>query len=346
MAQDRLSQAPAQSGRRKGPAYPEACFVMDRRAFEKIYDADTRERLGNATRLYGDPIEVDALDDHADVLARAEIILSGWGSPKLDAAFLDRVPNLRLYLYGAGATDKLITGACRERGIRVSSAIAFNAGPVAEFTVAQIVLALKRAWPMAREIRESDAPIGDGVTMADPPPGCYGSTVGLVSLGHIGREVARRLRAMDLDVIAYEPGQPDDDGSLNHLRYGSLDEVFRRSDVVSLHTPLNAETTRMFTRAHFERMKPNAALINTARGRLIAQDELCEVLRKRTDLIAQLDVLDAACPSTETLRRLPNVFVTPHIAGSIGPECARLGRAMADELHRYLNHEPLRHRVV
>jgi len=122
--------------------------------------------------------------------------------------------------------------------------------------------------------------------------------------------------------------------------------LFDRSDVVSLHTAWKKETENLIRGHHFARMKPGATFINTSRGAIVAEQEMIEVLRQRPDLWALLDVTWPEPPvAGSPLYTLPNVVLTPHIAGSTGPECRRMGRWMIEELDRYLAGQPLRWRV-
>ena len=173
-------------------------------------------------------------------------------------------------------------------------------------------------------------------------PGAYGSTVGLVSMGVIGRQVRERLRMLNVNVIAYDPFVSAEQAREYDIEMVALDEVFRRADVVSLHTPWLPETERLVTGALIASMKEGATLINTSRGAVIAEDEMISVLAMRPDLTAMLDVTHPEPPAPDSpLLRLPNVFLTPHIAGAMHNECRRLGRFMVDELRRYVNGEPL-----
>jgi len=127
----------------------------------------------------------------------------------------------------------------------------------------------------------------------------------------------------------------------------SLEELFRQSDVVSLHAPLLEETKNMITKELLATMKQGATFINTARGKLINEKELVEVLRARPDLFALLDVTAPEPPEKGSpLFTLPNVVLTPHIAGSINNECRRMGRLMIEETERYLKGQALRWRIT
>ena len=123
-----------------------------------------------------------------------------------------------------------------------------------------------------------------------PVPGGYGSTVGIISLGMIGRMVVERLRSFDLQVLAYDPFVTEEQGAALGVTMCSLDDLFRTSDVVSLHTPWLPETVGMVTGAHLASMKKGATFINTARGAIVREPEMINVLQQRADLYAILDV--------------------------------------------------------
>jgi phosphoglycerate dehydrogenase-like enzyme len=150
------------------------------------------------------------------------------------------------------------------------------------------------------------------------------------------------LRPYDLKIIAYDPHTSESDAENLGITLCSLDEVFARSDVVSVHTPWLQETEKMIRAEHFARMKEGASFINTARGAVVDEAGLAEVFARRTDLFAVLDVTWPEPPSEESpLYDLPNVVITPHIAGSLGLECRRGGQFVVAELERFLRGENL-----
>jgi phosphoglycerate dehydrogenase-like enzyme len=270
-------------------------------------------------------------------VAEAEVILASWGCPVMDAGFLAAAPRLRLVLYAAGSVRAFVTDALWERGIRVSGASVLNAAFVAEYTLAVILFSLKHGWRLMREPGGSRSQV----------PGVFGATVGLISLGAVGRLVCKMLRPHQLRVVAYDPFLTVDEARSLGVRSVDLAELFRISDVISLHTPLLPETRGMVTGAHVESMRPGATLINTARGAIVREAEMVAVLERRPDLQAVLDVTDPEPPPPGSpLLRLTNVVRTPHIAGAIGPERRRLGRGMVEELRRYVRAEPLRWEVT
>ncbi|CAM3021424.1 hydroxyacid dehydrogenase [Rariglobus hedericola] len=316
-------------------------FLLNDPSYPLIYPNPLPDEIGRRTDLIGPVLSAANWRTASAEARQAEAIFSGWGMAKMDEEFLDFFPNLKIVFYGAGTIRSFATEAMWARGIRVTTSARANAESVSEFSLAQILLSLKRAWSQALAFREKRT---DPFTQ--PAPGNVGSTVGLISLGVIGRLVAERLRSYQHEVIAYDPFiDPELAAELN-VKLVSLEEVFERSDVVSCHTPLLDATRGMLQRQHFVAMKRGASFINTARGGVVDEDAMCEVLAHRTDLFALLDVtvLDEPRPDS-LLRTLPNVLITPHIAGCLGPECRRMGQLMVDELDLYLAGRPLRYEL-
>jgi len=316
-------------------------FVLGPGNYERIYGPAEQAAIHQMIDIHAPPQSADDVANHPAVLHDAEVLLSGWGGPTLDADLLAAAPNLKLVLYGAGSIRRLVTEAFWDRDILISSAAAANALPVAEFTLAQILFSLKRGWYYVLEGRRQAQRVP-----RVPVPGSYGSTVGLVSLGLIGRRVAELLQPFDIHVIAHDPFVDLATADSLGVELVDLETVFRQADVVSLHTPWLEETVGMITGDHFAMMKPDSSFINTARGAVVREPEMIDVLQQRPDIYALLDVTYPEPPGEDSpLYTLPNVVLTPHIAGSLDAECLRMGRYMVDELRRYLNGEPLQHLV-
>jgi len=312
--------------------------VLDPQAFELIYGAEYLAEIARRVDLLSEPLTQEVLVARPDLLAQVEVIFSGWGAPVLDAAFLEAAPKLRAVFYGAGTIRYFTTDAFWARGITVSSAYAMNAVPVAEFTLATILLSLKNFWQSAGGARALGR-------FPERPrcAGAFGSKVGLISLGMIGRLVRERLRPFDLEVLAYDPFMTAEQATVLGVEMVSLDEIFRQCDVISLHTPWLKSTEGMIQGRHFELMKSHATFLNTARGAVVREDEMIEVLSRRTDLTALLDVTSPEPPVPDSpLWKMPNVVLTPHIAGSQDRECRRMGRLMLDEFDRWVRGENLK----
>ncbi len=316
-------------------------IILNPDSLDSIYGPEGIEEIRSLTDLYAPPMTAAEAAANPGILADCQIIFSGWGAPRLDEAFLQSAPNLKAVFYGAGSVKGMVTDAMWDRGIVVTSSWTANAVPVAEFTLAQILFSLKLGWRFARQIQEKGC---------YPPranvPGAYGSTVAIISLGVIGRMVCRHLQAFDLNVIAYDPFASRQDAEEWGATLCPLEDCFREADVVSLHTPWLPETENMITGAHFASMKPDATFINTARGAVVNEPAMIDVLQKRPDITALLDVTYPEPPVPDSpLFRLPNVILTPHIAGSMSNECRRMGRYAIDQCRCYLSGQPLQWQI-
>lgn len=318
-------------------------FILYAGSFEQIYGEEHSRRIGERVELVAEPQTAETVLADPSLLRGVELIFSGWGAPRMDEAFLAAAPRLEAVFYGAGSVRSFVSDALWARGIVVSSAWAMNGVPVAEFALAQILFSLKRGWHHIMAIREG----GAAGRKKMPVPGAYGTKVGLISLGAIGRRMCELLRPFDLEVLAHDPFVDDAVFAELGARRAELGEIFEQCDVVSLHTPNLPSTRGMVTGAHFERMKRDATFINTARGDVVREREMVDVLRRRPDLWACLDVLAHDDRGAgDDIYELPNVVITPHIAGSMDRECRRMGNAMVDELDRYLAGEPLRGQIT
>jgi len=319
---------------------PKALYILGNQ--ELIYGPQEQAEIEQLVDLVGPTQGSNVLTTAPELLADVEIILSGWGAPRLDDAFLQAAPNLKIFLYGAGSVRGFVTEAFWARDIVITSSWAANAIPVSEYTLSTILLSLKRFWAYSSQVRALKS-FPEGSTKHSRTPGAFGTTVGLISLGMIGRLVCERLRPFDLRVIAYDPFVDPDVAAQLGVELVSLPQVFERSDVVSLHTPWLPETEGMITGTLLRSMKPDSTFINTARGAIVREDELIAALRDRPDLWAILDVTYPEPPRADSaLFTLPNILVTPHIAGSQAAECRRMGQYVIADLRRYLAGEPLK----
>jgi phosphoglycerate dehydrogenase-like enzyme len=318
-----------------------AVYLLAGEAFRDIYSLRERASIASRVKIDQQLITPEAYLQSSTVWPEVEMIFSGWGMVLMDEVFLQRFPRLKVVFYAAGTVRSFVTDAFWARRILLTNAGAANAVPVCEFTISQILFALKHGWQKALHIRKHRK-----FPPRNQAPGAYETTVGLLSLGEIGRLVAERLQPYDLNVVAYDPYFPPEEAARLGIKMVSLDEVFIHSDVVSCHTPLISETDRMIRGAHFEMMKPGSTFLNTARGRVIAEEEMIAVLKMRPDIFALLDVTQNEEPAEHSpLYTLDNVVLTPHIAGSLGRECHRMGKLMTEELDRYLAREPLRYAI-
>lgn len=317
-------------------------FILRPDAYTAVYGPGERSLIDELIDVIAPPQTAEEILAHPDILREVEVILSGWGAPLMDEAFLGHAPNLRAVFYGAGSIRGFVTDALWERGILVTSAQDANAIPTAEYTLAMILFSLKHGWRLAAQTRREQR-----FPARDDAPGIYGASVGIIALGKVGRLVRELLRPFNVRILAYDPYVSSSEAEALGVSLCSLEALFRESQVVSLHAPLLPETAGMIRGSHLTSMAHGSIFINTARGGLVRQDELIAALEQRSDLYAVLDVADPEPPPAGSpLYTLPNVTLTPHIAGSLGSERRRLGEVMLAELRRYVSGEPLQHAIT
>ncbi|MEV8549139.1 hydroxyacid dehydrogenase [Streptomyces glaucescens] len=312
---------------------PRAVFAMDPVHLPRLFPDPLMARLRQTAEV--DPALVVrdfAEPAAAGALARAEVLITGWGCPRLDERALAAVPGLRAVLHAAGSVRPLAGDALWRRGVTVSSAVTGNAVPVAEYTLAMILLSGKDAFGHRERYRATRTRPSPGETAGI---GNLGRRVGVVGASRVGRRLLELLRPYDFEVLLYDPYVDAAEAVALGARPASLEELLRDSDIVTLHAPDVPRTRRMLDRSALALMRDGGVLINTARGVLVDQDALTDELVSGR-LSAVLDVTDPEpLPAGSPLYTLPNVFLTPHIAGSLGNELERLGRIVVEELERW-----------
>lgn len=279
------------------------------------------------------------------LLAEARVVVAHWGCPVIDAGVLGRAPRLGLIAYAAGTVKGTVAEEVFGRGIRVTSGANANAEPVAEYTLAAILFAAKDVLWRRDVLR--DPGIKQQRQRGALASGNWGKTVGIVGASLVGRRVIDLLRPFPhLAVALYDPYVDAREAERLGVRKMELDELCAAADILSIHAPDIAATRRMIGARQLAALRTGATLINTARGRLVDHDALVDEL-ERGRLYAILDVTDPEpLPDDHPLRRLPNVFLTPHLAGSQGAELHRLAEYAADEIRHWSAGEPALNEVT
>jgi phosphoglycerate dehydrogenase-like enzyme len=323
-------------------AKPIVVLAMVPQFTAELFTAEHLARLrGLAEVPDPEPLTVLGDDRAGRLLARATVLLTSWGCPPIDAHVLAAAPALRAVVHAAGTVKLHLTDACWERGLQVSSAAAANAVPVAEYTLAAILLANKRAFRLQRRYRElREFRLW---SLEAPGPGNYRKVIGIVGASHVGRRVLELLRPFDFKVLLYDPYVGAADPAALGARPVELDALLAAADVVSLHAPALPATERMIDRRRLALLRDGAVLINTARGSLVDGAALeAELVSGRIDAVidtTEPEILPAESP----LYDLPNVFLTPHIAGAMGAETQRMATLALDEIERFARGEPFRY---
>ncbi len=326
---------------------PRVVLAMSQATRAELMTPALADRLGAVAQVDLDTVIEDFGQPGAQTaLGDAEILLTGWGAPQVGAAALDLMPNLRAIIHAAGTVKSHVAPEAYARGIQVATAVEANAVPVAEFTFAAIVFAAKRVGRFAHEYRarrDMTARYLGGLTARS---GANGIVVGVVGASRVGRRVLQLLPNLDVSVLVSDPYLTAPDAAAMGAVKVGLDELVRRSDIVTLHAPALPDTAGMIGNDQLAAMRDGAVLINTARGALVDTDALtAELVSGRIDAV--LDVTDPEPLAPDSpLYDLPNVLLTPHVAGSVGNEVPRLLEQAIAEIERLAAGLPLAHPVL
>jgi D-3-phosphoglycerate dehydrogenase len=259
---------------------------------------------------------------------------------KVTAALIAAAPRLRAIARAGTGVDNVNVEAATARGIVVMNAPGANTISVAELSMAQLL-------SLARRLPAADASMKQGKWDKKSFLGeeIRGKVLGLVGLGRVGREVARRAQAFAMKVIAFDPFVAADVAAQVAVDLVSLDDLCARSDYISLHLPSTAETRHLFNAARFEKCKRGMKLINTARGELIDEAALVEAIRNGLVGGAALDVFTQEPTTNHELQQLPQVIASPHIAASTREGQEQVGIETAAALRDFLKSGTVRNAV-
>lgn len=250
-------------------------------------------------------------EELADAIAGADAVLVR-SATRITRESLARADRLKAIGRAGVGVDTIDVDAATERGIPVLTAPAGNTISAAELTFALLLSLARRVAAADRSMKagEWDKKSFTGIEL-------YGKTLGLVGAGRIGGEVARRARAFGMRVLVHDPFLNAERARALDVETGTLDEVFERADVISVHVPLTDATKNLIGAAQLARMKPGVLLLNVARGGVVDESALVAALKAKQIAGAALDVFEAEpLPADHPLRQLPNVVLTPHLGAS------------------------------
>lgn len=305
---------------------------------QQIEALDPRIEVRALPQLGGRDAEALPPDEHAAALAAladAEIM---FGPNSIANAYLDGAPMLKWFQVINAGVDRMAELGQLQRGFTVTTASGLAAVPIAEWVMGAMLMLCKG---MNRHFVNQQKHTWD----SHFGPELRGKTIGIVGMGAIGRETAKRARAFEMRVIATRrtvtAGATDPDCDLL-LPYGELDTLLAESDYVVLCVPLTAETTGMIGADQFAKMKPTASIVNIARGQVIDQAAMIRALREGTIAAAALDVTDPEpLPPENELWDIENVLITPHISGAVEGYGTKASQIFIRNLERYLRGEEL-----
>lgn len=312
---------------------------------DRVYPTDVLEKLEKEAGL--DISRIYTKQDLGEEARDVSYIFSTWGMPHFTKEEItDTFPKLKAVFYAAGS----VQGFAREFlecGASVFSAWAANAVPVAEYVESQIILANKGFFSVVRDCSDSRDGYGRARKLFGDYPGNFSCKAGIIGAGMIGRMVIEALNKHNIKVCVCDPFLSEEKANEMGAEKCTIEELFSTCQTISNHVANNPQTVGMINYDLLKTMKKNATLINTGRGAQLVEDDLIRVLRERRDLTAVLDVTNPEPPEENSeLYSLPNIILTPHMAGSSGLEVHRMAQYMLEEYESFAKNEKTRYSVT
>lgn len=310
---------------------------------KKTFGGGRLEKVKKEFEVFEKVVTSKELEKYKKELSEAEVIFSTWGMPHLTEEQIKKYfPNLKGVFYAAGSVQDFAKEFL-DCGVRVFSAWAANAVPVAEYVFAQITLASKGFFKSARKTSWTR---GTAYLNFSGMPGNFDINVGLIGAGMIGSMVAEKLKALDVKVYVFDPFLSDERAEALGVTKTDLKTLFETCDVISNHLANNERTKGMLNKGCFDRMKPKGVFINTGRGAQVVEKDLVRAMRKGKGRLALLDVTMPEPPKFfSPLNFTKNIILTPHMAGSSGNEIWRMADYMIEQAVNFKNGEEVKWEV-
>ena len=324
---------------------PIVAITIGKNHYSRMFSPQAWEALESFADVIHHPGDEPAeKDELIALLPNSEACITSWGVAKLDADVMAASPNLKAMAHMGSSVKRFVSDAFWARRMHLTSAGVALARSVAETTVGLMLVGQKQIWPLGQHVRDGgwrDSPVWDRWFSRE----LFRKKVGIIGASNVGRHVIKLLEPYDATILLYDPFVSQEEAAqLGVIKLG-LDELLASADVVSLHAPANKATYQMLNAEGLALMKDDALLINTGRGFLIDELALIEELQKGR-FFAFLDVTDPEPPAIDSpLRTLPNVVVTPHIAGCI-ENCNHMGELAVEELRRFFAGEPAVYQIT
>ncbi|MEM5871816.1 MAG: hydroxyacid dehydrogenase [Candidatus Aenigmatarchaeota archaeon] len=247
---------------------------------------------------------------------------------KVDKTIIDKAKNLKLVIRGGVGLDNIDVEYCKQKGIRVENTPEASSIAVAELTFALMLGAI-------RNIVKAHTSMKNGQWMKELKGSeLYGKTLGIIGLGRIGTEVAKRAKAFGMRVITYTKSK---NKKSEFAEFVSFDKLLRESDIISLHVPLTDETKNMINKKTISKMKDGVILVNTARGGLVNENDLVEALKQGKIKYACLDVYQNEPPINSPILSLENVLLTPHLGAQTYENMERIEKRIYEIIKDFVS---------
>lgn len=303
------------------------------------------ERALNKLRSMGEVVinEGDAsVESVKKAIAGADIAITSWGNTTLTKEILDECPNLKLVVHAAGTVKPIVSDELWERGIRVTGSPKPLGQGVAETALGLTISASKNFYNLNTNLHN-----GGWAEGKENIRELYELTVGVVSSGWVGRHYIKLLQNFDVDVLLYDPYVTDEKAAEMGCKKADFETLLKECDIISIHAPSIPATNNLFNAETLKLMKKDAVLINTARGSIVDEAALYEHMKAGNLKYACLDVFNPEPPATDNpLRTLPNVILTPHLAGLAQNGRRRIGMHAAEEIEHFINGEKMECEVL
>lgn len=259
---------------------------------------------------------------------------------KVTSNVIEAAKNLKIIGRAGVGVDNIDVNAATQKGIVVVNAPGGNTVSTAELTVGMILAAARRIPQACKSVKEGKWERKKFVGME-----LRGKTIGIIGLGRVGYEVAKRMRAFEMNILAYDPYISEEKAQAVGAKLVELNELLRNSDIVTIHVPKTKETVKLISHKEIEMMKDGAYLINCARGGIVDEDALYKALTNGKIAFAALDVYEKEPPENNPLIKLDNVITTPHIGASTKEAQISVGMTIAEEIINMHKGLPVRNAV-
>lgn len=325
---------------------PKVLLAIHSHLYETMFSPTDRERLfALADVLNPQPPKEATAEFVTANIPGADVAITSWGSPRFEGEVLGAADSLKVICHAGGSVRPHVSEEFWARGLQITSAAAAISLGVAEFCLGLILTATKRAFWLGLETRNGHW--HEAGVLYGGWSEIYQQRIGIIGAGFVGRHLAKLLSNFTCEICFYDPYLTHEAAAeMGATKLDTLEELFSSCKVVSLNAPTTPETVGMLRGEHFALLQPGALFINTARSILINEDEFLAEVRKGR-FVACIDVTNIEPPALDyPLRNLPNVWLTPHIAGTVAENKLRIGTLVVDEIELLVKGEPYRFEVT
>ncbi len=313
-------------------------FLVRPHLLSQLFSADILdgfEKLGEVRKWDGESGTRDSLNN-------TKVVITSWGSPRLEEEVLDAAPHLKFIFHAAGSVKPYVSPQLMEKGVRVSSGSNIIARDVALTTLGYVLLSTKKIFWWNEHIKKNKG-WRDDEKLWNYTADLCDVKIGIIAMSWVGRSLLELLRPLSDKIFVYDPyWSKGEIKKYGGEKVGDLLDIAKTCDIVVLCAPLTEKTKGMLGKEFFENMRDGSVFINPARGGIVDEEAMIRELEKER-IFACLDVTDPVEPPAKDskLRNLKNVVVSPHIAGCIKGGLKEIGKFGLGEVKRFLNGEPL-----